>query len=126
MTMPEERTWALLWDGGFLIELARDEGLPIAVRSRAVAIARHFPTVQDVSNMAMLDSPSGSASGLRCRVKSRSGLRVAHWNLCDIPLDLSFQTRRRCGAAQSGARHSTAHSVHRKAEPSHVAGGIRS
>lgn len=28
MTMPDERTRALLWAGGFLIELARDNSLP--------------------------------------------------------------------------------------------------
>jgi hypothetical protein len=62
MTMPHERTRALLWAGGFLIELARDESLPIAVRQRAVAIARHFPTIEDVSHMAR--HPSGLGVGL--------------------------------------------------------------
>lgn len=59
MTMPDERTRALLWAGGFLVELARDETLPLAVRQRAVEIARHFPTVQDVSQMALFRDPSG-------------------------------------------------------------------
>jgi len=62
MTMPHERTRALLWAGGFLIEMARDESFPIAVRQRAVAIARHFPTVEDVSHMARY--PSGIGVGL--------------------------------------------------------------
>ena len=48
MTIPHERTRAMLWAGGFLIELARDTSLPIAVRRRAVVIARHFPTIEDV------------------------------------------------------------------------------
>lgn len=52
MTMPDERTRALLWAGGFLVELAQNESLPLDVRRRAVAIARHFPTYEDVSTMA--------------------------------------------------------------------------
>lgn len=64
MTMPDERTKALLWAGGFLVELARDETLTLAVRQRAVEIARHFPTVQDVSQMALFHDPSGLDIGL--------------------------------------------------------------
>lgn len=52
MTMPSERTRALIWAGGFLIDVARDRTLPISLRRRAVMIARHFPTVEDVSAMA--------------------------------------------------------------------------
>lgn len=52
VTIPSERTRALLWAGGFLIELARDRSLPLAVRRRAVVIARHFPTIEDVSTLA--------------------------------------------------------------------------
>ena len=54
MTMPTERTRALLWAGGFLIELARDKRLPVEVRRRAVVIARHFPTKEDVTDLAFL------------------------------------------------------------------------
>lgn len=64
MTMPDERTRALLWAGGFLIELARNESLPLDVRRRAVVIARHFPTIEDVSAMAQFRHPSGFAMGL--------------------------------------------------------------
>jgi len=52
VTTPVERTRALLWAGGFLIELARDRKLPVSVRRQAVVIARHFPTVEDISMMA--------------------------------------------------------------------------
>ncbi|WP_447584943.1 BPSL0761 family protein [Pseudoxanthomonas mexicana] len=38
MTMPDERTRALLWAGGFLIELARDDSLPLSIRRRALVI----------------------------------------------------------------------------------------
>lgn len=64
MTMPDERTRALLWTGGFLIELARDENLPLVVRRRAVTIARHFPTIEDVSSMALFRHSSGLGLGL--------------------------------------------------------------
>lgn len=52
MTMPNERSRALVWAGGFLIELARDKSLPLAIRQNAVQIARHFPTIEQVSSMA--------------------------------------------------------------------------
>lgn len=64
MTMPDERTRALLWAGGFLIELARDDSLPLAVRRRAVIIARHFPAIEDVSIMALFRHSSGLGIGL--------------------------------------------------------------
>ncbi len=64
MTLPDERTRALIWAGGFLIELAQDESLPLRVRQRAVAIARHFPTYQDVSRMALFRLSSGLGMGL--------------------------------------------------------------
>ena len=51
MTMPSERTRALIWAGGLLIDLARDRTLPVSLRRRAVVIAR-FPTVEDVELMA--------------------------------------------------------------------------
>lgn len=42
MTLPDERTRALIWAGGFLIELALDESLSLRFRPQAVVIARHF------------------------------------------------------------------------------------
>lgn len=64
MTMPTERTRSLLWAGSFLIELARDEGLPLEVRRRAVRIARHFPTIEDVATLALLRYPIGHGAAL--------------------------------------------------------------
>lgn len=64
MTMPDERTRSLLWAGGFLIELARDKRLPLDVRRSAVVIARHFPTIEDVSHMALFRHSSGLGFGL--------------------------------------------------------------
>ena len=64
MTMPDERTRALVRAGGFLIELAQDENLPLAVRRQAVVIARHFPTIEQLSAMAMFRHASRLGIGL--------------------------------------------------------------
>lgn len=52
MTMPDERTRALLWAGSFLIEIAQDKSLPVKLRRKAVVIARHFPTIEEVESMS--------------------------------------------------------------------------
>lgn len=79
MTMPNERTRALLWASSFLIEIARDESLPLELRRRAVVIARHFPTIADVENMAtpqytaLFGSPLASPSEVDWRDEGRPG-----------------------------------------------------
>src|SRR3546814_4632340 len=70
MTMPYERSRALLQAGGFLIELARDASLPLEIRQRAVAIARHFPTVEDIAAMALFRHSSGLGMGLEAPNRS--------------------------------------------------------
>jgi hypothetical protein len=59
MTIAEERTRALVWAGSFLIQIARDDRLPLDVRKRAIVVARHFPTIEDVAHMAMFTQLSG-------------------------------------------------------------------
>ena len=59
MTMPDERSRAVVWAGGLLIELAQDKSLPLALRRRAVIIARHFPTVEQVESMAIMNPSCG-------------------------------------------------------------------
>lgn len=54
MTVPDERARALVWAGGFLIEVARDKSLPLRIRRQAVSIARHFPTASEVLLAASL------------------------------------------------------------------------
>lgn len=54
MTTPDERSRALVWAGGFLIELALDKSLPLQTRQRAVIIARHFPTIEQLELMAVV------------------------------------------------------------------------
>jgi len=112
MTMPHERTRALLWAGGFLIELARDENLPIAVRQRAVAIARHFPTIEDVSHMAMFRDPSGLGVGLE--MPSETAGWAEGWVRSSIPPGWRGQKSRRHACAQHGAGRRAAHDDHRE------------
>lgn len=64
MTTPIERTRALLWAGSLLIELAQDASLPSSIRRRAVAVARHFPTVEDLAGMSTFRHSSGLTLGL--------------------------------------------------------------
>lgn len=52
MTTAVERTRALLWGGAFLMEVARNKSLPVALRRKAVVIARHFPTIEQVAVLA--------------------------------------------------------------------------
>lgn len=54
MTMPLERSLAVLWAGGLLITLNGDRRVPIELRRAATSIARHFPTVEDVGHAANL------------------------------------------------------------------------
>lgn len=114
MTMPHERTRALLWAGGFLIELARDESLPIAVRQRAVAIARHFPTIEDVSHMARFRHPSGLGVGLEMSRETAGWAEDCPLGRSGIPLDWRGQKIRRRMCTQEGAGRGAAHDDHRK------------
>jgi hypothetical protein len=59
MNTANERARSLVLAGGLLVQLAEDESLPLAVRQYAVAIARHFPTIQDVTRMASYPTPMG-------------------------------------------------------------------
>lgn len=59
MTTANERARSLALAGGFLVQLAEDESLPLTIRQTAVTIARHFPTIQDVTRMASYPSPVG-------------------------------------------------------------------
>lgn len=54
MTIPLERSRAVLWAGSLLIALNGDRRVPMPYRQMATAIARHFPTVEDVAHAATL------------------------------------------------------------------------
>jgi hypothetical protein len=54
MIMPLERSCAVLWAGGLLVQLNSDRRVPMDIRLTATRIARHFPTVEDVEHAATL------------------------------------------------------------------------
>ena len=54
MTIPLERSRAVLWAGSLLIALNGDRRVPMPYRTMATTIARHFPTVEDVAHAATL------------------------------------------------------------------------
>ena len=64
MSTPEERLRALVWAGGLLVEIAKDEKLPRTLRKRAVVIARHFPTAEELAGAARTNSVSGGGLSL--------------------------------------------------------------
>ena len=51
MSTPEERARALVWAGGFLVQISRNRSLPLELRRQATVIARHFPTIEDVGRL---------------------------------------------------------------------------
>ena len=72
MTIASERTRALMWAGGFLIELARDERLTLEIRQQAVVIARHYPTIEQVHGMALFRHPTRLGLELADPLEDRS------------------------------------------------------
>lgn len=69
MSTPHERTRALVWAGGLLVQISRDHSLPVALRRQATVIARHFPPVEEIGSriqgaefpLIELESPSTAA-----------------------------------------------------------------
>jgi hypothetical protein len=55
MTMPHERTKAVLQTRDFLIELTRDASLPERVRQDAKFLLRHFPDKDDMYKAALIE-----------------------------------------------------------------------
>ena len=48
MTMPGERTRAIIHTREFLVSLSRDQALPEAERNEARRLLRHYPTAEEV------------------------------------------------------------------------------
>ena len=55
MTMPEERSRAVLEARDFLLELSRDHSLPERVRHNARSLLRHFPTREDIRLAGLIE-----------------------------------------------------------------------
>lgn len=58
MTMPDERSRAVVQTRDFLAELSRDSSLPEKVRSEAKFLLRHFPTRDDVILAGQIEEQS--------------------------------------------------------------------
>lgn len=59
MTMPDERTRAVMWTREFLFKIAHGEHqgvLPKEIRSRALTLLRHYPMARDME-IAHLHAP---------------------------------------------------------------------
>lgn len=87
-----ERSRALVWAGGLLIELARDKGLPLDLRRRAVSIARHFPTIEEVDAMAIFDQSYGL--GLPSKQAVLGGFPPNPWGHPDFIRPVPSKARR--------------------------------
>lgn len=55
MTMPEERTRAVIQTREFLVELYRDKSLPEKIRRDAKFLLRHYPSKADMVLAARLE-----------------------------------------------------------------------
>lgn len=63
MSTQEERARALVWAGCFVVELAHNPDLALEIRRRAVTIARHLPTFEEVSMSLPFDAlPTGTVA----------------------------------------------------------------
>ena len=62
MTMPSERTRALIWAGEFLCEIQRSDTAPAALKEQAQHIMRHFPEAGEIMLAAQrsiaIDAPA--------------------------------------------------------------------
>lgn len=52
MTMPSERTRALIWAAEFLQELRSAPDTPAAIREQAIRVLRHFPEARSIEQEA--------------------------------------------------------------------------
>ena len=55
MTMPDERTRAVIQTRDFLIELSKNAALPERVRNDAKFLLRHFPSKDDMRTAGLIE-----------------------------------------------------------------------
>ncbi|WP_230697892.1 BPSL0761 family protein [Pseudomonas sp. SST3] len=63
MTMPNERTRAVIQTREFLVELSRDSALPDKIRKDAKFLLRHFPSTSDMRQAGRIEESSVAAAG---------------------------------------------------------------
>jgi hypothetical protein len=54
MTMPNERTRALIWAGEFLREVRRCDSVPENLKAKAYQILRHYPATFEIQQAATM------------------------------------------------------------------------
>ncbi|SDR87662.1 BPSL0761 family protein [Pseudomonas oryzae] len=59
MTMPSERTRAIIQTREFLVDLSRDQALPEAVRTEARRLLRHYPAADEVLLAGKMEEQRG-------------------------------------------------------------------
>ncbi len=59
MTMPSERTRAIIQTREFLVDLSRDQTLPEAVRTEARRLLRHYPAADEVLLAGKMEEQRG-------------------------------------------------------------------
>lgn len=64
MTIPSERTRAVIQTHEFLVELSRDSSLPEKVRRDAKFLLRHYPSKSDMQRAAQSDELPASLVGI--------------------------------------------------------------
>ena len=62
MTMPSERTLALISAAEFLQELRLADNTPAAIRAQAIRVLRHFPDASSIAHEAELQMRSEDKS----------------------------------------------------------------
>lgn len=62
MTMPHERTRAVIWTRELLEELMRRKDVPKDIRETAIRCARHYPSDLDVQSVGYTLMPDGQAN----------------------------------------------------------------
>lgn len=60
MTMPNERSRAVVQTRDFLVELSRDSTLPDQIRRDAKFLLRHFPTQDDIILAGRIEEQAAS------------------------------------------------------------------
>jgi uncharacterized protein (UPF0147 family) len=63
MTMPNERTRAVIQTREFLVELSRDSALPEKIRRDAKFLLRHFPSPSDMRQAGIIEESSVAPAG---------------------------------------------------------------
>ena len=64
MTMPNERTRALIWAGEFLREMRRCDSVPENLKTKARQILRHYPASYEIQQAATMSDRGLSSAWL--------------------------------------------------------------